>query len=84
MRVRAAQDFQMQQIGEAMIVVVGRRAGDMPEHVLPLGRLADLVQIVVAFVGENVFAEFQHGVVLQARRRLSLRAASSTALMIGS
>ena len=29
MRVRAAQDFQVQQIGEAVIVVVGRRAGDM-------------------------------------------------------
>ena len=84
MRVRAAQDFQMQQIAEAMIVVIGRRTGDVPEHVLPLRRLADLVQIVVAFVGEDVLAKFQHGVVLQARRRLSPRAASSTALMIGS
>ena len=74
----------MQQVGEAMIVVVGRRTGDVAEHILPLRRLADLVQIVVAFVGEDVLAQFQHGVVLQARRRLSPRAASSTALMIGS
>ena len=64
MRVRAAHDFQMQQVGEAVIVVVGRGARDVPEHVLPLCRLADLVQIVVAFVGENVFAKFEHGVVL--------------------
>jgi hypothetical protein len=84
MRVRAAQDFQVQQVGEPVIVVIRRRAGDMAEHVLPLGRLADFFQIIVALVGENVFAEFEHGVVLQARRRLSLRAASSTALMIGS
>ena len=74
----------MQQIGEAVIVVIRRGAGDVPEDVLALRRLADFLQVVVAFVGENVFAEFQHGVVLQARRRLSPRAASSTALMIGS
>ena len=79
MGVRAAQDFQMQQVGEPMIVIIGRRPGDVAEHVLALGRLADFFQIIVAFVGENVFAKFEHGVVLQARRRLSLRAASSTA-----
>jgi hypothetical protein len=56
----------------------------MPKHVLTLRRLADFVQIIVAFVGEQVFAKFQHGFVPQARRRLSPRAASSTALMIGS
>jgi hypothetical protein len=49
-----------------------------------LGRLPDFMQVIVALVGENIFAEFQHGVVFQARRRLSLRAESSTALMIGS
>ena len=74
----------MQQVGEPVIVVIGRGAGDVPEHVLPLRRLTDFLQVVVALVGENVFAEFQHGCVLQARRRLSLRAASSTASMIGS
>ena len=68
-RVRAAQDFQVQQIGEAVIVVIRRRAGDVAQNVLALRRLADFVQIVVALVGEDVFAEFQHGVVLQARRR---------------
>ena len=55
----------------------------MAEHVLPLRRLADLLQIIVALVGENVLAQFQHGVVLQARARPP-RAAASTALMIGS
>ena len=83
-RMRATQDFQVQQVGEPVIVVIGRRAGDVPEHVLPLGRLADFVQVIVALVGENIFAEFQHGVVFQARRRLSLRAESITASMIGS
>ena len=33
----------------------------MAEHVLPLGRLADLLQVVVALVGENVLAQFKHG-----------------------
>ena len=84
MRVRAAQELQMQQVAEAVIVVVGRSSGDVAEHVLPLRRLADLFQVVVAFVGENVLAQFEHGSVLQARRRLSPRAASSTAWMIGS
>ena len=84
MRMRAAQNFQMQQIGEAVIVVVGRRAGDVAKDVLALRRLADLDEIIVAFVGENIFAEFEHSRCPQARRRVSLRAASSTASMIGS
>ena len=82
--VRAAQHLQMQEIAEAVVVVIGRGAGDVPEHVLALCRLADFLEIVVAFVGEDVFAQFEHGLVLQARRRLSPRAASSTAAMIGS
>jgi hypothetical protein len=36
----------------------------MAEHVLSLRRLADFFEVVVALVGENVFAEFQHGIVL--------------------
>jgi hypothetical protein len=36
----------------------------MAEHVLPLCRLPDLFEVIVALVGENVFAEFQHGIVL--------------------
>jgi len=36
----------------------------MAEHVLPLRRLADFLEVIVALVGENVFAEFQHGIVL--------------------
>ena len=51
----------MQQVGEAVIVIIGRSSGDVAEHVLPLRRLADLVQVVVAFVGENVLAQFEHG-----------------------
>ena len=55
----------------------------MPEHVLALRALADFLQIVVALVGEDVLAQFQHGGVLQARARPP-EAAASTALMIGS
>ena len=65
MRMRAAQDFQVQQVSEAVIVIIRRGAGDVPQHVLPLRRLADFYEIVVALVGEDVFAEFQHGVVLR-------------------
>ena len=71
MGVRTAQEFQMQEVGEAVIIIIGRSAGDVAEHVLPLRRLADLMQVVVTFVSENVLAEFQHGSVLQSRRRLS-------------
>jgi hypothetical protein len=46
----------MQQIGEAVIVVVGRGPGDVPEDVLALRRLPDLLEIVVTLVGENVLA----------------------------
>ena len=84
MGVRAAQQLQMQEVGETVIVIIGRGPGDVAEDVLPLRRLADLFQVVVTFVGENVLAQFQHGSVLQARRRLSLLAASSIAWMIGS
>ena len=55
----------------------------MPEHVLPLRALADFLQIVVALVGEDVLAQFQHGDFLQARARPP-EAAASTALMMGS
>ena len=55
----------------------------MPEHVLPLRTLADFLQIVVALVGEDVLAQFQHGVFLYARARPP-DAAARTALMMGS
>ena len=63
-RVRAAQHLQMQHALQLVIVEIGRGAGDMTEHVLALGALADLLEIVVALVGENVLAQFQHGAVL--------------------
>ncbi len=45
----------------------------MAEHVLALRALADLLEIVVALVGEDVLAQFQHGGLLQARARGALR-----------
>src|SRR6202521_5264772 len=66
-----------------MVIEIGRGAGNMAEHILALGALADLVEIVVALVGEKVLAQFQHGAVLQARARPA-EAAASTALMMGS
>ena len=56
----------------------------MAEHVLALRRFADLVEIVVALVGENVLAEFEHGSSSQARRSDRRAAAARMALMIGS
>ena len=61
---RAAHAFDMQQSVEQMIVEIGRAAGHMAERVLTLRRLADLVEIVVALVGEQVLAEFDHGFIL--------------------
>ncbi len=58
--VRAAQAFEMQQALERVVVVIGRAAGDMAHHVLPLRRLADLVEIVVPLVAEQILAELDH------------------------
>jgi hypothetical protein len=59
-RMRAAQDLQMQHALQFVVVEIGRGAGDMTEHVLALGALADLLEIVVTLVGEYVLAQFQH------------------------
>jgi hypothetical protein len=60
MVVGAAQAFQMQHAVEAVIVEERRARGDMAQNVLAPRRLADLVEIVVALVGEQVLAEFHH------------------------
>jgi hypothetical protein len=36
----------------------------MTEHILTLCAFAYLLKIVVTLVGENVFAQFQHGAIL--------------------
>ena len=61
MRMRAADDLQMQHALQLVIVEIGRGARDVSEHVLPLRSLADFLQVVVALVGEDVLAQFQHG-----------------------
>ena len=61
MVVRAADAADVQQAIEQVVVVVGRAAGDVAERVLALGRLADLVEVVVALVGEIFLAELDHG-----------------------
>ena len=81
--VRAAQYLEMQHALQLVVVEIGRGARDMAEHVLALRALSDLFQIIVALVGEDVLAQFQHGRSLQARAR-PLVAAARTALMIGS
>ena len=83
MRMRAAQHLQMQHALQLVIVEIGRGAGDVAEHVLALRALADLLQIVVALVGEIFLAEFQHGWVLRSVRAARC-AASSTASMMAS
>ena len=59
-RMRAPQHLEMQHPLELVVVEEGRGRGDMAEHVLPLRRLADLLEIVVALVGEDVLAQLQH------------------------
>ncbi len=63
-RVRAAQHLQMQHALQLVVVEIGGRAGDMTEHILTLCAFADLLEIVVTLVGENVLAQFQHGAIL--------------------
>jgi hypothetical protein len=83
--VRAAQAFQVQQAVEAVVVEIWRAAGDVAEDVLAQRRLADLVEIVVALVGEQVLAEFHHDADLEVPCRPAPRAAASRmASMIGS
>ncbi len=54
----------MQHALQFVVVEISGGTGDVTEHVLALGALADLLEIVVALVGENVLAQFQHGTVL--------------------
>ncbi|KRQ06999.1 hypothetical protein AOQ73_12645 [Bradyrhizobium pachyrhizi] len=62
-RMRAADHLQMQHALQLVVIEIGRGAGHMAEHVLALRALADLFQIVVALVGEDILAQFQHGTV---------------------
>ena len=79
---RRTQHLQVQQAGELVVVEERGCAGDMADHVLALGRLADLFQVVVALVGEIFFAQFQHHISF--RRAAGCRQRPDTALMIGS
>src|SRR3984957_14039492 len=85
MRVGAAQDLEMQHALQLVVVEISRGRRDMAEHVLPLSGLANLLEIVVALVGKNVFAQFKHVSPFQARRSgRRAAAAARTALMIDS
>ncbi len=66
--VRAAHHFQVEQAFEGVIVVEPGPAGDVTGHVLALETLADDVEVVVALVGEDVFAEFEHPLPSPVRR----------------
>ena len=83
MVMRAAQDLEVQEAGNLMIVEEPAGRGDVAQHVLPLGAFTDLLEVVVALVGEQVFAEFEH-CTPQARRAPRDAAAARTAFMIGS
>jgi hypothetical protein len=85
--VRRARAAHVQQPFEQVVVIEGRAAGDMAGDVLPPRRLADLVEVVVAFVGEEFLAELDHVAadhrgVVHARHPPS--ATSRIAAMIGS
>jgi hypothetical protein len=82
--VRAAQHLEIQHALKLVIVEIGRGRGDVPEHVLALRALADFLEIVVALVGEDILAKFEHGKTLQARSAPPRAATERMALMIGS
>ncbi|MHC2233039.1 hypothetical protein ACVI8L_001378 [Bradyrhizobium diazoefficiens] len=82
MRLGRADDLQVQHALKFMVVEIARRARDVAEHVLALRPLADLFQIIVALVGEDVLAQFQHDGDPQALARLP--EAARMASMMGS
>ncbi len=71
--VRAAQHLEVQKALEGVVVEVARAARDVAEDVLAPGRLADLVQVVVALVGEDFFAELEHAFSFTGAGRLPRR-----------
>ena len=84
MGVGAAQHLEVQHALQLVVVEISRGRRDMAQHVLPLRRFANLLEIVIAFVGENVLAKLKHGSPFQARRSDRRAAAATMALMIGS
>ena len=71
---------------EKMIVVERRTPGDMAFDILPARALADLVEVVIALIGEELFSEFEAaGSVRVSVHATALRAATDRiASMIGS
>ena len=62
MVMRRAQDLEVQQALHLVVVEILGGTGDMAKHVLALRAFSDLPEIVVALVGEELLAEFEHGV----------------------
>jgi hypothetical protein len=84
---RRAHTTHVRQTFELVVVIEGRPARDVADNVLTASRLADLVEIVVALVGEELLSELHHrtfgqGCVVHARTLPS--ATSRIAAMIGS
>ena len=84
MGMEAAQHLEVQHALQLMIVEISRGRSDMAQHVLSLRRLANLFEIVITLVGENVLAQFKHKSPFQARRSPRRATAARMALMIGS
>jgi len=69
---RAAHAADMQEAFEQVIIEIGRAARDVTENILSAGRLADLVEIVVTLVGEELLAELNHaGLLMLAVARMA-------------
>ncbi|GAB5377895.1 MAG: hypothetical protein AcusKO_43570 [Acuticoccus sp.] len=82
--VRRARAADVAQAVEQVVVVEGRAARHVAQHVLALRRLADLVEIVVALVGEEVLAEFDGHRRYPVRRTPPRSDAARMALMMAS
>jgi hypothetical protein len=83
--VRRTDAAQMQEAVEQVVVEERRPAGDMAHDVLPACGLADLVEVVVALVGEEVLAELDHAGLRHLGHARTLPSATARiAAMIGS
>ena len=83
--VGTAHAFHMQQPLEQMIIKERRTPGDVTERILALGRLADLIEVVIPLVGEQILAKLNHDWPPDPKRREPPDAAASRiAVMIGS
>ena len=64
MVMRTAHTANMQQPLKQMIIKIRRTPGYMAEDILPPGRLANFIEVIIALVGEVFLAKLDHALAL--------------------